>query len=162
MSNNSNDDEVGKRAPGERDDDDDAPKRIQNLIEAGQTQEALFLRAQQQLEHHHQSQPYPALDSAQQQLAVAIARRKQSEQEVYLRQQEVQQAATMAELASRQHQQHHNSVGPAALLASRKYFLGMIYDIFTARDVSVSFYKHLPLLIVKIKAFPISIAGCFH
>ena len=83
MSNNSNDDDVGKRAPGERDDDDDAPKRIQNLIEAGQTQEALFLRAQQQLEHHHQSQPYPALDSAQQQLAVAIARRKQSEQEVF-------------------------------------------------------------------------------
>lgn len=121
MNNNNSNDIVRKRAPGERDDDEDGSKRIRSLMESGRTQEALFLRAQQ-LEHH-QPQPYPALDSAQQQLALAIARRKQSEQEVYLRQQEVQQAATMAEWASRQHQQQ-NGVGPAALIGNRKYFSG--------------------------------------
>ena len=125
---NSNNGNVRKRAPGERVDDGDMSKRIRSLMEAGQTQEALVLRAQQ-MEHHQQQQqqPYPALDSAQQQLALAIARRKQSEQEVYLRQQEVQQAATMAEWASRQQQQQQQhgvgvGVGPAALLGNRKYF----------------------------------------
>ena len=89
-----------KRSPEPDGKDEDASKRMRLMIEAGRNQEAL-LRARLLEQQQHQ-QPYLALENAQQQLAVAIARQRQSEREAFLRQQEFQQAAKMAELSSLQ------------------------------------------------------------
>ena len=91
------------------DGDDEATRRFRLMMEAGRSQEAIArsqqLLGQQPQQQQQQQGHYVPLESAQQQLALAIARQRQSEHDAYLRQHELQRAAAMVELASRQQQQ---------------------------------------------------------
>jgi len=102
-----------KRSTEEEGVDDETSKRIRLMMEAGRSQEAMMsMRGQHQSQQQQQQhQPYMSLDSAQQQLALAIARQRQSEHDSYLRQHELQQAAAMVQLAARQQQEQRGAGG---------------------------------------------------